>query len=294
LSCFSPIKGFRTSSGVVFSELRRHDIIGDIEIPCGQCVGCRMRRAGDWATRCMHEASLWESNCFVTLTYARDALPPDGSLCYRDFQLFLKRLRKKGNVRFYMCGEYGPVNLRPHYHACLFNVDFRSDRVMAGKSGSGFAFYESAELTALWGHGKCTVQDLTRQTAGYCARYIMKKQLGTGSPFFSEEVDEDGVIHTRVAEFSRMSLKPGIGAGWFKKYNSDVYRHDYVVVDGSKQRPPRYYDKLYDRIGGVEVDAIEFQRELDARKSASDNTPERRAVREAVFKAKISSLKRSL
>ena len=112
MSCYHPLKGFRTPSGVVFSELGRHDILGDIEIPCGQCIGCRMRRASDWTIRVMHEASLHSENCFVTLTYGRDKLPPDGSLEHRDFQLFMKRLRfhAKRPVRFYMCGEYGPLN----------------------------------------------------------------------------------------------------------------------------------------------------------------------------------------
>ena len=80
MSCYHPIAGFRTPHGVVFSELRRHDILGSIEIACGQCIGCRMRRASDWALRVMHEASLWDENCFVTLTYGRDKLPPLGSL----------------------------------------------------------------------------------------------------------------------------------------------------------------------------------------------------------------------
>lgn len=295
MSCTSPIKGFRTSSGVVFSELKRHgDIISSIELPCGMCIGCRMRRASDWALRCMHEASLWERNCFVTLTYARDALPPDGSLCHRDFQLFMKRLRKLASVRFYMCGEYGPLNLRPHYHACLFNVDFLADRVPAGKSGSGMTFYESAQLSELWGHGKCSVQPLTRETAGYCARYIMKKQLGSGNPFFSEEVDSDGVIHTRIAEYSAMSLKPGIGARWFDRYKRDVYPHDFVIADGQKHRPPKYYDKLYKRVAGMELDEIEYQRYLSGVEAAPDNTPERRVVRDMVLRAKLRNLKRSL
>ena len=67
----------------------------------------------------MHEASLWRDNCFVTLTYGRDQLPAFGSLDHRDFQLFMKRVRKYSEtpVRFYMSGEYGPQNSRPHYHS---------------------------------------------------------------------------------------------------------------------------------------------------------------------------------
>lgn len=293
MSCYHPIKGFRTPNGVVFSELSRHDILGDIEIPCGQCIGCRMRRASDWTLRCMHEASLWQENCFVTLTYGRYKLPPDGSLEHRDFQLFMKRMRKHfGNrvIRYYMCGEYGEENHRAHYHACLFNVDFRSDRVPAGKSGSGMLYYDSPLLARLWGHGIVSVQDLTKETAGYCARYIMKKRLGIGAS--TAYLTADGVI--RRSEYAAMSLKPGIGAGWFAKYGSDVYPHDFVVADGAKLPTPKYYDKLERRKGNVTFDSIEYKRVQRARLVAADNTDERRAVREVVHKARISTLKRGL
>lgn len=42
----------------------------------------------------MHEAQLHQENCFITLTYNDEHLPKDQSLVYRDFQLFMKRLRK--------------------------------------------------------------------------------------------------------------------------------------------------------------------------------------------------------
>ena len=93
MTCYHPVPAYRTGTGVVFSELRRHDILGRIDLPCGQCIGCRMRRASDWELRVMHEASLWPVNCFVTLTYGRDQLPPHGSLCHEDYQKFMKRLR---------------------------------------------------------------------------------------------------------------------------------------------------------------------------------------------------------
>ena len=48
------------------------------------------------------------------------------------FKKFMKRLRKrfKGKrIRFYMCGEYGEQFDRPHFHACIFGVDF-PDKVL--------------------------------------------------------------------------------------------------------------------------------------------------------------------
>lgn len=292
VACYRPLKAYRTPSGVVFNQLGRFDIIGDLELPCGQCIGCRQRRASEWALRVMHEASCWDNNCFVTLTYGRDQLPPEGSLCHRDFQLFMKRVRKHAGspVRFYMCGEYGPLNLRPHYHACLFNINF-SDRIPAGKSGAGAVFFKSATLDSLWTHGLCSVQDLCKETAGYAARYILKKMLGRESAMHYCYADDDGVIHRRAAEYAAMSLKPGIGAEWFNKFSRDVYPHDFVVADGSKNKVPRYYDLLLKRVSRETLEDVQWSRVLKARDVREDSTDARLAVREVVHEARVKSLK---
>ena len=297
VSCYKPLQGFRTPDGVVFSELGRYDILGPIELPCGHCIGCRMRRASDWELRVMHEATLQEANCFVTLTYGRDQCPPDFSLQHRDFQLFFKRLRKHfapTKVRFFMCGEYGEKHQRPHYHACLFGVDFRSDRVQAGKSGSGMVFYDSPLLSKLWTHGIVSVQDLVPETASYCARYIMKKVLGPDSDFAYEYVDVDGTIVCRRKEYSAMSLRPGIGRRWFDKYYRDVYPLDSVVSRGVERRPPKYYDGLLKRRKPELLEQVDFERSKRRAAAFADNTDERRAVREVVHLAKVSNLKRGL
>ena len=296
---YHPIKAYRTANGVVFTELSRNgDYRGTIEIACGQCIGCRMRRASDWSLRVMHEASLWDDNCFVTLTYGRDKLPPHGSLCHEDYQKFMKRVRKKyGLVRYYMAGEYGPENGRPHYHSCLFNVGFRDDREPVGRSASGEVFYNSPVLEELWGHGNVSVQDLTPGTASYTARYIMKKALGEAAKTAYQVVTEDGEIVQLAPEYAAMSLKPGIGAGWLERYTKDVYRFDYVVEDGVKRPAPKYYDKLFKRRSGPVVvgdklvpdqfDEIEYARVKRAEASRGNCTDERLAVRERVHLAKV-------
>lgn len=297
MSCYHPIKAFSTPSGVVFSELRRHDITGRIDIACGQCIGCRMRRASDWALRVMHEAACYDENCFITLTYGNGNLPENSSLEHRDFQLFLKRVRKlyaPREVRFFMCGEYGPLKARPHYHACLFNVDFQSDRVLHCKSSSGYDVFTSATLSKLWPLGIATVQDLCRETASYCARYIMDKALGDAAQIKYTNITEDGEIIQRKPEYCAMSLKPGVGARWFKKFHGDVYNGDYVIHDGKKQTVPRFYDKLLKRNfeGVYDVDELMYNREMRARAVADDNTDERLATKERVHLARVSTLVR--
>lgn len=65
------------------------------KLPCGKCIGCCLDRARQWSIRLVHEAKFWESSCFITLTYAPDKLPKNGSIEPYDFQCFIKRLRKK-------------------------------------------------------------------------------------------------------------------------------------------------------------------------------------------------------
>lgn len=288
MSCYKPLRAFKTPGGVVFNELSRHDILGRIDLPCGQCIGCRLKRARDWSFRIMHEASLHADNCFVTLTYGRDKVPAGGSLDYRDFQLFMKRVRKASpnKVRFFMCGEYGPLNLRPHYHAILFNINF-NDRVPIGKSAAGVVYFDSPKLRDLWSHGHVSVQDVNQQAAAYCARYIVDKVTGDAA-----EAHYAG----RVPEFCHCSLKPGIGADWFRKFHTDVYPHDFVVVDGTKYSPPKYYDRLKRRLNpaSVELDRIEFARQERAKLAFADNTAERLATREVVHKARVRNQKREM
>lgn len=294
MSCYHPISAFRTPTGVVFSALRRHDILGDIELPCGQCIGCRQRRARDWATRCAHEASQHDQNCFVTLTYSDENLPPDGSLRHRDFQLFMKRLRDKLKLhkpRYYMCGEYGPQTQRPHYHACIFGLDFQ-DRIPQGRSKSGQVFYSSPTLDSLWQLGHATVQPFNQATAAYTARYVVEKLTGDlGRAAYG----------TRKPPYNAMSRRPGLGASWLSRYGaSDVHPGDYVVSDGVKSGPPKFYDRLRLRstktvVGDlvvarddVQLDAIEETKQArvdKARLHLADQTPERLRVREIVHQA---------
>ncbi|WNK13270.1 MAG: replication initiator protein [Microvirus sp.] len=279
MPCYKPIAGFRTPDGVVFSELARHDILGDIKLPCGQCLGCRLDRAREWSVRCLHEAKMHRENSFITLTYAEENLPVNNSLDYRDYQLFMKRLRKKaGPVRFFMCGEYGELLKRPHYHAILFGYQF-PDLVYMGKSGAGYPVYRSPLLENLWPLGRSLVGAVSRQSAGYVARYCLKKVNGDRA-----EAHYNG----RTPEFAHMSLKPGLGATFFQKWSGDILPNDYVIEDGYKIPVPKYYDKLFKG----DIDDVKFEREKYARTRLDNNTPERLAVREVVQHERIKALNR--
>lgn len=302
MACYHPISAFQLDSGdVVFVERGR--VKRPLFLPCGQCIGCRRERSRQWAVRCMHESQLYDHSIFVTLTYNDDNLPTNNSLYYRHFQLFLKRLRKyfTGNkVRFYMCGEYGEDFQRPHFHACLFNCFF-SDRKFYSSLPSGSKLYTSDALASLWTYGFSSIGDVTFESAAYVARYCMKKVTGPAAQAHYERVDwATGEIVQVEPEFSRMSLKPGIGAEWFKRYRDDVYTRssdgnkDYVIVRGKKCKPPRYYDNLLRRAEDFSSDYVDFLRYKKAQRYADENTPERLAVREEVAAAALKLKVRSL
>ncbi|AXH76662.1 MAG: replication initiator protein [Microviridae sp.] len=222
-----------------------------------------------------------EENSFLTLTYSDENLPADGSLNYRHFQLFMKRLRKEyGPVRFFMCGEYGELTKRPHYHAILFGRDF-PDKVYHGKSPGGYDMFKSQSLDDLWALGYCTVGQVTKQSAGYVARYCMKKVTGDRA--------EDH-YNGREPEFAHMSLKPGIGASFFDKFVKDMLPCDYVIHDGWKIPVPKYYEKLYK---GEDIEDIKYRREVYSRRFKENNTDERLKVREEVAEARVKMLRRS-
>ena len=297
MPCFHPLDAWQCSNGdVVFVDnLRRNDIVRSLSLPCGRCVGCRLERSRQWAVRCMHESSLHMFNSFVTLTYDDDHLPEFNSLNYKHYQDFMKRLRKRfDGVRFYMCGEYGEDFSRPHYHAILFNCFF-ADRKKHSTGDSGATIFTSETLNNLWPYGFASIGDVTFESAAYVARYVMKKVTGDAAEEHYSTVDPlTGEILCRVPKFNRMSLKPGIGAEWIKRYNKDVYPRDVVIARGHESKPPRYYDKFLQSFDADKLEDVKFSRYNRAMLNVEDSFPERLAVREEVTKARISSLSRKL
>lgn len=294
MPCYHLIDAWQLETGkIVFAE--RGKVRRALRLPCGQCVGCRLERSRQWAVRCMHESSLHLQNCFVTLTYDDDHLPDYGSLFYRDFQLFMKRLRKRcGRARFYMAGEYGAVSFRPHFHACIFGVDF-SDRVLFKSVASGFKLYTSAVLAELWSFGFSSVGDVSFESAAYVARYLMKKVTGPASDSYYSRVSlATGEIFSLTPEFCHMSLKPGIGRMWIERYLDEVVVHDGVVVRGRKCRVPKYYDKYLRMVAPFSADDVEYRRYLESLDFAGESSDARCAVREEVAVARLGFKKRSL
>lgn len=231
----------------------------------------------------MHEAATHDRNSFITLTYAPEHLPPDMSLDVSHWQRFAKRLRKKHSFRFYHCGEYGETNGRPHYHACLFGIDFSKDRVFHSTTRNGDRLYVSPTLTQTWGLGHAVIGDLTFESAAYVSRYVTKKVVGKDAPEF---------YGGRKPEYATMSRRPGIGADWFARWGDQVYPRDEVIMRGRRMKPPKYYDQLLAAKDADGAETVRRSRLKAASTNRFDKTPERLQVREQVQTLNQKTFKR--
>lgn len=161
MTCRRPLEAVRkVGSGerpVVYKKFHRPTTLREgyeaLELPCGQCISCRLERSRIWAARMIHHAAYLEEfyglySSFITLTYDEENLPFGGTLVKEHPQNFMKRLRwhlGPNKISHYYVGEYGsccpdheivncpmcgPIQ-RPHYHAIIFGGRFLIRRCLA-------------------------------------------------------------------------------------------------------------------------------------------------------------------
>lgn len=206
-----------------------------IDVPCGQCMACRLNYGRDWAVRITSEARCYDENVFVTLTYDDEHLPENGSLVKKDVQDFMKRLRKAlspRKVRFFLSGEYGDTFGRPHYHLIIFNLGMFNDvfkEHVYDKQHDGYCC-----RCAVWNKGNVYLGNVTVDSARYVAKYTVKKLKGKKA---FEHYESLGII----PEFSLMSRRPGIGAVFCDKFSDELADFGSVMQKGIPTPLPRYF-----------------------------------------------------
>lgn len=269
---------------------------GAIEVPCGNCVSCRLEYSRVWANRCYLESLTHSFNWFITLTY------DDNHLVYGSkgfptlekdaLSFFIRKLRDKlghqTKVRYFGCGEYGDTTMRPHYHLIVFGPalndltidipDYSKPMLPSGKypifrrknRNNDYVFYSDI-IYQCWQKGKIEVEECSWNTSAYVSRYVMKKQKGIGKEIY----DRLGIL----PEYLRMSNRPGIGADWLI-YNKDkLLRFDYLSVKNQSgvqtTRPPRYFEKLMmkdtESVDAALMEANKVSRHLNAKKHCLDS-----------------------
>jgi len=306
MPCYHPLTAYHSTGGTIsFDPNKSFGKSFSLQLPCGRCIGCRLEKAKEWALRCNHEASMHEAglnNSYITLTYATEHLPKNNNLIKSEFQNFIRSLRKrtKKKIRYFMCGEYGVATAenkwiaRPHFHALLFGYRFPNPKLVNIRKGN--RVYTDALLTKIWGKGACEIGAVTFQSAGYVARYILKKQQGEPEEIFNRYViinRETGEMSSRQLEYISMSLKKGIGEKWYEQNSSDCFPHDYCVLPDGRQTPvPTYYRNLLRKNDPALWEKLRLIR-IEKSKNNPNNTPDRLAIRETCQREKLTRLPRN-
>lgn len=194
-------------------------------VGCGKCQPCCINKRRVIVARLMLEARDHPASFFCTLTYDKEHLPdgdkfPGGNLRPTDLQLFLKLLRRRysaGKVRYYARGEYGDRTGRAHYHIILYCNFFLTQDMVRG----------------VWGRGNVDVKLFSEGAASYIAAYVV-----------GESERSDG----RHPEFTRQSLKPGIGYGCAVAIAQECFQRygvDYIAAEADVPSVVRIQGKVH-------------------------------------------------
>jgi len=307
MSCYKPLirlynPNDKEQSGRVYSlarfsqlsgkQLKYEDLMYNPKvmlIPCGQCIGCRIRQREDWTTRIELEARDYpkEEVWFITLTYDDEHVPgmivktgeimrkvqytwkpgekrPSSVqiLLYEDIQKFLKRLRKayRGKLRYFVAGEYGEQTARPHYHMILYGWRPKDLENLYKIHHNGY--YTSKWLADLWGMGQIQIAQAVPETYRYVAGYVTKKMYEIDGKKANEYYELG-----QTKPFACMSLKPGLGDHYYQEHKAEIWRQGYIQCTNGKQAQiPRYYEKQMEAENPQRLWRIKQNRQKNAMK----------------------------
>lgn len=257
-----------------------------LKLKCNNCSDCLKNRKTEWSLRLLHESYQYEHNQFITLTYDDENLPAHNHLIYKDYQDFMKRLRKAypaSVIRFAVSSEYGEKFGRPHFHAIIYNL-YLPDLDQVGKS-SGHPIYESPNITKIWGKGAVKIGEVNRETCMYVAKYMTKKDVSKWDGIDHEtgeiiaEFNDKGEIY-RIPPRHRYSTHPGIGHDFAKKWYKDFIPSGFIVHDGKKYPVPDYYltvaERYYPELALIIAEMkIERMKALKTEQFKANNTLQR-------------------
>lgn len=287
---YRPIQITNRGSGFLpYLDEETGEYFEPFSLPCGTCLGCRLDYSRAWADRCAEECltSPSESCYFITFSYAPECInhllvwqKPDGTLydepqvtlCKDDFVLFKKNLLRQyefhmnhKGIRFYMCGEYGGKNHRPHFHAIVFNLPIPDLKAwsMHYVGNIPIQIYRSELIEGIWNKGYVWIEKANWANAAYTARYVQKKQ-GMTTKAFREEFEKSGL----TAEYVNMSRMPGIGTDFYEQNRDKWFRLGRTVslpahdnIPAKIVRPARLFTEKYSKFLDDYADSLYDQTE---------------------------------
>lgn len=152
-------------------------------------------------------------DCFSYLNRWQPGLTKVPVVCKRHIQLFLKRVRKSlppKSLKYFICSEYGPRTLRPHYHGIFFTnlnkYDFRKFVVQKWQDT-----YGNVDWTGEPVYGGSGIQGDAKNAFSYVAKYATKPSW-MSSPYSS---------HQDYTPTFRLISK-GIGRAWRDRFRNEI------------------------------------------------------------------------
>lgn len=252
------------------------------EVACRKCWQCKRNRVNDLVGRCIAESKYSKKTYAVTLTYANDAGVNAVTLVYKDVQDFLKRLRKRYDVRYIVAGEYGTAKGRAHWHIILF---FKGEypeieeevRVNWKYWPHGFSYFQQPDWKGFQYVLKYVLKDTDLDSAD--SHLAMSKKPPLGHEFFMDlaETHVEEAVIPRSFKYkvggvrkdngtekvfmmqgkTRENFMAAFKQGWIEKYGKEPYsefheewdERNYTVTYTDEElikrihhKPVRYYE----------------------------------------------------
>lgn len=250
-----------------------------LPVPCGKCQACLRNKQIAWCNRLQLHASYYLYSHFVTLTYdeyhlpmfsfetgeifslsdrlpnqeyatmtlyddEKDAIPCLDKLEIQRFVRSLSDLCRrhlKCRFSYFLVGEYGMENYRPHYHLIIFHDSKR--------------LYENCKPTIMekWNKGLVDVGTCTDASIAYVTKYILK--------------EDSHPLSAKLPIFANFLLcSKGIGKDYVKEFGTSILkdcddRDDLYLINnrGYKSAMPRYLkDKLIPSAEWNEVNSFQL------------------------------------
>lgn len=266
MPCDTPRLAYPTAEGGRYSFTRPVGHSGrSVSVPCRQCVGCKLDRAGGWAIRLVGESRCWPllSSWFVTFTQDEEHASWRSPVSPCDYRNIIRRLQRAlpratpGPMRQLGIGEYGSTTGRAHYHAGLFNLAL-PDITYYRSNDHGDRCYISDTLSAAYGRGKVELSPLDAGNALYLAGYMLRKISPEAVPLLVD--DATGEVLERHPPFMRCSMKPGIGAGFVKRFAPELLREGTAMRGGHEVAAPPYILRKLEELDPAGVERIKERR----------------------------------
>lgn len=167
------------------------------------------------------------------------------------------------------------------------------------KSNKGYTVYTSKELRKIWGHGHVCIGEVTAESAGYVARYTMKKagikpQKRDYSKWKTNPKWLEWKKHHKPSEWKKnpfnvwikpriegklpeccnASKRPAIGLNWWILHKDDIKRDESILVycNGKVQSRslPNYYVKKWKEENWEEAENFIYKRQVTFEKEHLD------------------------